>query len=405
MEIKELFVNKKNYIGALDIGSQHITFLLGEISNQRLNLVGHSRVLSKGIQKAQIEDLKQLNQVLGDFFESLSRKFSGLPDMLCLSQSGAHLRCLQYETHLPLNGFQHIITEQDLKQLNLLAGQKTIPQEYVFLHSFRQFYTVDGLPTEHPLGHVCKKLSVFYNAIFGKTQPIKDQLYAVNQFGFRVKHLVFSGIASALATTHTVERENGVCVINLGDQITEFIVYKNQIPVLMGTVPVGGKNFTNDLSSGLQIHPEDAERLKIEHGIPFSESNLDEKDIWILGNHSIGDKKVKVKNFRIIFHARAQELFDYIYRFIKKENLDQSLLSGIVLTGGGALLKNIEKVAAQSFNCDCFVRGPIANVDGDLKSPLYSTCFGLLHYALQQTAVKEKDRPFLKKIADWFGKK
>ena len=71
-------------------------------------------------------------------------------------------------------------------------------------------------------------------------------------------------MASALATTTSIERENGVCVIDIGAQITEFIVYKGQQPCIMGTLPVGSQNFTYDLSSGLRIHSEDAKEDYVE---------------------------------------------------------------------------------------------------------------------------------------------
>ena len=399
---------KKNYLGALDIGSQHITFLLGEVSHQQLNLIGHAQIDSVGITKGQVEDSKALIDVLGNFFEDLSQRYSILPDSLCLTQSGSHLRNMQYETSLPLKGFQHIVDSFDIEKINQLALHKELPEGEIFLHHARQFYTINDDVVENPLGHAASQLNVHYNALFGKTQLIKEQLYLVNQFGFRVKNLVFSGIASALATTTAIEREHGVCVINLGAQMTEFVVYKHQIPVIMGIIPVGGKNFTYDLCSGLRIHEEDAERLKIEHGIPASERDKNEEDVWVLGNHSIGDKKIKLKNFRLIVQSRTQEIFDYIYKFIKAEENDQLLLSGVILTGGSSLMKNIEKVAAQSFKCDCFVRGSLASVDDTLKSPIYANCFGLLHYALQQekqsTSNATNNHSIWQKVTSWFSK-
>ena len=81
------------------------------------------------------------------------------------------------------------------------------------------------------------------------------------------------------------------------------------------------------------------------------------------------------------------------------------LLSGVVLTGGGALLKNIEKTASQNFKTDCFVRGSLAEVDEALKSPVYTTCFGLLYYALQQPEEVHDSETLWQKFTSWFGRK
>lgn len=396
-------MKKRDYLGALDLGSQMITFLLAEVRNQHLNLIDHVRMDSKGIRKASLTDPKALTQVLSTLFEELSKKYQALPSQLYLSQSGNHMRNVQYETTLSLKGFQHVIDEHDIAQITRLALKKELPEGDVFLHQFKQHFIVNNEIVSYPIGRTACQLSVCYNGLFGKTQAIKDQLYAVNQFGFRVKELTFSGIASALATTTSVERENGVCVIDIGAQITEFVVYKGQQPCVMGTLPVGGQNFTYDLSSGLRIHAEDAERLKMEQGI--SSTDLDNEQIWVLGNQSIGDKKIKLKNFRTILQARAQELFDYIVKFVKNNGVNEPLLSGVILTGGGALLKGIEKIATQCLQCDCCIRGPLATDDETLKSPTYSTCFGLLYSALQQksiAALNSTTPKFWEQLKSWF---
>lgn len=398
-------MKKRDYLGALDIGSQTITFLLAEVRNQHLNLIGHMQTDSKGVHKANLENPKALTQKLSILFEQLSKRYQVLPAQLYLSQSGNHMRNVQYETTLSLKGFQHVIDEHDVTQIIRLALKKELPEGDVFLHQFKQHFIVNNEIVSYPIGHTASQLGVCYNGLFGKAQAIKDQLYAVNQFGFRVKELTFSGIASALATTTSSERENGVCVIDIGDQMTEFVVYKGQYPYVMGTLPVGGQNFTNDLSSGLRIHTEDADRLKCEQGIPSPD--LDSEFIWVLGNQSIGDKKIKLKNFRTIVQARAQELFDYIAKFIRNNGANEPLLSGVVLTGGSALLKNIEKIAVQCLQCDCCVRGPLVASDETLKSPTYSTCFGLLHSALQQKttiSASPSGTTFWEQVKSWFGK-
>ena len=91
-------MKKKVYLGALDLGSQYVTYLLGEVTQQQLNLIGHARIPSEGITKAQVIDRSQLIKLLGHFFEDLTKRYALLPEQLCLSQSGTHLRFMQYET-------------------------------------------------------------------------------------------------------------------------------------------------------------------------------------------------------------------------------------------------------------------------------------------------------------------
>lgn len=395
---------KKDYLGVLDFGSQTITFLLAESSNQFLNLISHVQIKSEGVRKASLSDSKLATQALSILFEKLSKQYHTLPSQLYLAQSGNHVRNVHYESTLSLKGFQRVIDEHDVAQITQLAIKKELPEGDVFLHQFKQHFIVNDQIVDSPIGHTSCQLGVYYNGLIGNAQAIKEQLYLVNQFGFCVKELVFSGIASALATTTSIERENGICVIDIGAQITEFVVYKGQKPCIMGTLPVGGQNFTYDLSSGLRIHTEDAERLKCEQGIPLAD--LDDSYIWALGDQSIGDKKIKLKNFRVIIQSRAQELFDYIAKFIQNNGITEPLFSGVILTGGGALLNGIEKIAANCFQNDCCVRGPLGTSDDNLKSPTYSTSFGLLLSALQPKLASSTTQTstIWKQIKSWFCK-
>ena len=391
---------RRNRFGALDIGSQSITFLLGERVGSQFNLIGHAQVPSAGIQKGRIEDAKALSGVLRDLFTDLSKRFGTLPQDLTLSQSGTHLQSTSFEMLLPFSDFRHRIEQSDLEHLHRLVVEKELPPEVVSLHVSPKSYTVNGLRVQQPIGLEANQITAHCDLLFGKAQPIRDQLYAVNQFGFSVRYLVFSGMASALAVTTSVERENGVCVIDIGAQMTDYVVYKRHVVIATGTVPVGGQNFTRDVCSGLRILNQDAERLKCEYGIPNLNPETPE-EIWVIGDRSIGDKAVKIKNLRTVLQVRAQELFGYISKCVGDE---EELLSGVVLTGGGALLKNIEKVVAETFRCDCCVRGSVAPVAEALKSPTYATCLGLLQYTLQPdpTTSKPTAISLWERMCDWF---
>ena len=392
--------SRRNRFGALDIGSQSITFLLGERIGSQFNLIGHAQIPSVGVSKGRIEDAKALSAVLQNLFTDVSKRFGTLPQDLTLSQSGTHLQSTSFEMLLPFSEFRHRIEQSDLERLHRLIAEKELPPEVVSLHVSPKFYTVNGARVEQPIGQEANQLTAHCDLLFGKAQPIRDQLYAVNQFGFSVRHLVFSAMASALAVTTPVERENGMCVIDIGAHMTDYIAYKHQKVIAMGTLPVGGLNFTRDLCSGLRILSEDAERLKCEYGIPDLNPEMPE-EIWVVGDRSIGDKAIKTRNLRTILLARAQELFGYISKCIGSE---EELLSGVVLTGGCALLKNIEKIAAETFGCDCCVRGSVAPVNEALKSPTYATCLGLLQYTLKPdpTVPKTTATSVWKRVCDWF---
>ncbi len=393
------------FLGALDLGSENIKFLLGAINSKSLTFVDYFKFSSQGVRKGSIEQPKKLIESLKDGFAKVLKKHAVLPSEICLAQTGSHIRSIEYEAMLPIGGLHHLIDKKDIESVNRLAKEKKLTDQQLFIHHFKQYYTVDNKLVEDPYGQPANHFGVHYRGLFGNAQNIKDAIFLTNQCGFRVKELVFSGLASAMATTSSMERENGICVVDIGAEITEFIAFKHQHAIAMGTLPVGGRNFTNDLYSGLRIHLDDSERIKKERGIPLMESEAAESEFWAIGNQSIGDKRIKTKNVQIILQARAQELFSFIQKTLNGACSPEELMAGCVLTGGGALLKNIEKVAAQVFHCDCCVRGPLIG-NASINAPSDSSCVGLLHFALKQMSdgtSSHSHRPILRRLREWFS--
>lgn len=398
-------MKKSKLLGALEIGSEKIALLIGQVANRHLNILGNISVPSRGVHKGVIVDIKASVAALKECFKLAQKEYKGLPEQLFLAQSGAHLRSIHHSTNVQLGAFNGLVSDQDIARVKHEAKNKQIPDKDLFLHHFLQGFSVDGNPVKEPYGRSGSQLSVHYCSLFGNAQAIKDALYSVNQFGFRIEELVFSGLASALSVTSTVERENGVCVLDLGAETTDFIVYKNQRPIRVGTLPVGGRNFTHDLCSGLRLHFEDGEQLKKEHGIPMDETEFLGEKLWVIGNQSIGDKMVKKKSIQTILGARAEELFDTVRMHCTQTSAEEYFLSGVILTGGGALLKNIERVAAKVFKVDVHVRAPLLTVDDRIKKPHYATCLGLLCYAMQTMDKHEEEnsKSFWKRFSDWFN--
>ena len=84
-----------------------------------------------------------------------------------------------------------------------------------------------------------------------------------------------------------------------------------------------------------------------------------------------------------ILQPRAEEVFHLLWDEIRRAGFEKSLNSGIVLTGGGALLEGMSEIAEQIFDLPVR-RGAPAGVGGladHVHSPAFATAVGLVMYA------------------------
>jgi cell division protein FtsA len=294
------------------------------------------------------------------------------------------------------------VAEEDIRWVQAEAKSKRLPSNELYLHHFFQGFEIDRSPCEHPFGKEGKLLSAHYRSLAGDAGTIKDSLYLANQMGCRVEELIFSGLASAAVVTTVPERENGVCVVDIGSEITDYVVYKKSKVIFAGTIPIGGRHFTNDLCSALYLHFEDGEALKRRVGIPEGDPTYLEEKIWVVGNASIGDKKVRHRALRIVLRARGTELFEELQDALGSMN--EPVLT--VLTGGGAQLKNLEHVAGTVLRTSVCCRNPRSKENEETVHPFcWSTGLGLLYYASRPTTESPSPRSTLwNHIGGWLRK-
>ena len=390
--------------GAIDIGSAKTTFIFGEVVGSNFTIKGHCVCKSDGIKKGAPSDLKLALDAVKECIKLARKQHNNLPDKIFLAQSGRGLKSLYSKTTINSHNADSIIDSADLERAKKEAIAKKPSAGTLFLHHFFQCFSINDEFCENPIGKKSNNLAAEYCSIYGDEQAIRDNLFIVNQLGFRVEELVFAGIASSLAVTTPIEREYGICTIDIGAETTTYTVYKNKNPISAGTIPIGGVNFTNDLCSGLRLHFDDGEELKLRLGIPPLDTN--NENIWIKGDHSIGDKIVNVKNIYKILHARAEELFECVYSNIKQNIGINKPFLNLILTGGGSQLKNIATIAAKVFETDCETRSPLISINQKIKTPAFSTCIGLLHFATniqKSTNIPTKKSTIISKLSEWFN--
>jgi len=209
----------------------------------------------------------------------------------------------------------------------------------------------------------------------------------VERAGLKVANLMLEPIASATAVLSEEEKEAGVALVDIGGGTTDITIFKDGIIRHTAVIPFGGGVITKDIKEGCNVMQSQAEKLKVKFGSALSEEVYDNRVITIPGLKGREPKEISEKNLARIIQARVEEVLDYVVWEIRRSGYEGKLIGGLVLTGGGALMNHIDKLAEFHTGMNTRIGTPVEHLahgyHEQLQSPVFSTAIGLLMKGIQ----------------------
>jgi cell division protein FtsA len=276
------------------------------------------------------------------------------------------------------------ITRDDVRRAIEAAKAVTLPNGREILHVLPQDFVVDeqdGIGA--PIGMMGARLEVNVHIVTGAASSTQNIVSCVNRAGVTVVDTVIEQLAAAEAVLTPDEKELGVALVDIGGGTADLAIFERGSLWHTAVIAVGGDHFTNDIAVGLRTPIPDAEKVKRRAGCALSSMVEEDETIEVA---SVGGRRPRVMARRIlsdILQPRAEEMFHLIWDEISKAGYEKSLNSGLVLTGGGALLDGTSEIAEQIFDLP-IRRGSPAGVGGladHVANPAFATGVGLVIYA------------------------
>jgi cell division protein FtsA len=258
----------------------------------------------------------------------------------------------------------------------------TIPGEEI-IHVIPQEYTVDGEDgIQDPKGMSGVKLEANFHVITAQVGAVRNIMRCVEKADLTPKELVLESFASAVSTLDDDELREGVALVDIGGGTTDVAIFLDNIIRHTAVIPFGGNVITQDIKTGLSILEKQAELLKIKFGSAMYTEDQENVMISIPGLRGREPKEIAVKNLSEIIGARYKEIIDLVYHQIKASGYDNKLMTGIVLTGGGAQIRNLKQLAAFITGKETRIGYPNEHLGSESKdavvSPMYATGVGLV---------------------------
>ena len=376
---------RDRYLVGLDVGTSKVCAIVGEIVGERsLDIVGIGVAESRGIRRGVVVNLEAAVESIKKAIEEAELMAGVEIDAVHLSMAGPHIKGFNSRGVIAVAGKSREITRDDVRRAIDAAKAGALPAGREILHVLPQDFVVDeqdGIGA--PVGMTGARLEVNVHIITSGATQTQNIVSCVNRAGVDVIDSVIEQIAAAEAVLTPDEKELGVALVDIGGGTTDIAIYERGSLWHTAVIGVGGDHFTSDIAVGLRMPIPDAEKLKRKCGCALT-AMVDEDETMDVA--SVGGRRPRVMARRIlseILQPRAEEIFHLVWDEIRRAGYEKSLNSGIVLTGGGAILEGMPEIAEQIFDLP-IRRGVPAGVGGladHVSSPGFATAVGLVQYS------------------------
>lgn len=377
-----------SYAVGIDIGTTTVRAVVAhiDVATGVPTIVGVGQVANSGMRKGVVVNLNGPAQAIDDALGEAERMSGYQVDGATISVNGAHILSTRADGMVAVGAADHEITRDDLARIEEVATLGKVPANREILDVIPHAYKLDGQDNiKDPLGMTGTRLEIDAHVVSGLTPYLVNVQKAAETAKVDTHAVVVSAVAAARAVLGEQQLENGVAVVDMGGATTSVAVYEEGDLQYTGVIPIGGVNITNDLAIGLKTDPEIADKIKLEHASATPRKN----NAGISLKHGGEIHSFQTNDIDEIVEARLEEIFEAIQHELKKAGRAGKLPSGVILTGGGAQLKNVVDYAKQSLGLAAKIGKPTGygGVADGIEKPSFATAIGLMLIDAQRIAM------------------
>ncbi|MGC9171792.1 cell division protein FtsA [Caldisericum sp.] len=385
-------------VSALDLGSQTIKFLIGEISDGNASIIGVGTVPSKSVSKGVVIDLNKASEAVMQAKKIAETMAGKKAQNVYVSVSGTHIFSLNNKGSIIVSKEGREISKDDIKRVEESARVLLLQPNQKVIHSIPRQYIIDGQGgIRNPIGMSGIKLEEEVHIVTGSSTVLYNIEKVISMVDLKKEAFVLQSLASSLSTLKEQEKELGVALVDIGAGTGDIAIFINGSIAHTSVLPIGGEYITKDIAYALRISLEEAERIKKEFGFASISNNPENSTIEVSRIGS--DEKLTIDSSYLsdVITARVDEILQTIKLELIKSGYWGALHSGVVFTGGCAKLKNFIKRAGDVLEIPVRLGVPRGEYTFSdiLSDPEYATSIGLILYALSEGSEQKRARsPF-----------
>lgn len=392
-------VRRSAHTIGLDIGTSRVTCIIAAPGDGgRADVIGIGEAEARGLRKGVVVNPEAAIEAIKRAVEDAERMSGVEAEEVTINLAGSHIMGVNGQAVVAVSGRDREITPDDVRRaidsacaIQLPAGREIVdrlPQEFVVDDQ-------DGI--NDPVGMIGARLAVKVHIVTSPVTARQNAINAVNRAGLNVADMVLEQLASGEASLSDEDKEFGSALVDIGAETTGLVIYQRGAVQHTAMFALGGAHFTNDIAFGLRTPIPEAERIKRHAGCAYSPILGDARRGELVEVPSVGGRAPRHLSRQIlcdILQPRAEEVLSHVADEIRDSGWERQLSSGVVLTGGGALLEGMVEIAEQVFDAPVRLGYPERDRFGglveDVQSPAWAAAAGLSLVAQRATQAEAR---------------
>jgi cell division protein FtsA len=348
-----------------------------------LRVLGVGEAASRGVRKGAVIDLDTAAESVAEAVD-IAEQMAGVPiDSAVIGVAGGHITSQNSRGVVAVAG-RGEVRDQDVHRAIDAARAVSVPSDREIVHVLPQQFTIDGQAgVRDAVGMAGSRLEVDAHIITGAHTAIQNVVKVAHKAGLDVEDMVLQVLASAEAVVSRDEIERGVVVADVGGGTTDVAIFSRGSIVHTAVIPVGGNHVTSDLAVGLRCDLDTAETVKRSYGHCLQLTLPADSEVTLTPMGYDEPVQVPQRFLAEIIGPRAREMASLIAAEIERAGPTGLFPGGIVLTGGGALLRGFAEVTQQVTDLPARVATPegVHGMNDEIRGPGHATVVGLLSWS------------------------
>nr|PZM93203.1 MAG: cell division protein FtsA [Pseudomonadota bacterium] len=372
---------KGDLIVGLDIGTTKICAIVGEVTDEGIDIIGIGTHPSRGLRKGVVVNIETTVQSIRRAIEEAELMAGCEVNTVFTGIAGGHIKGINSQGIVAVKNKE--VREADIQRVIDAAKAVAIPLDREVIHVLPQEFVIDDQGgIKEPLGMSGVRLEAKVHIVTAAVSSAQNIIKCANRTGLNVADIVLQPLASAKAVLTEEERELGVCLVDIGGGTTDIAIFQNGAIVHTGVIALGGNNLTSDVAIGLRTPAHEAEKIKQKWGTCLPSRVGAEETIEV---PSVGGREPRSIARQVlvdILEPRVEEIFQLVYREIQRSGHADLIPAGVVITGGSTLLDGMPELAEEVLGLPVRIGYPqgVGGLVDVVKSPMYATGVGLVMY-------------------------
>jgi len=338
----------KDIVVGLDIGTAKVMVVVAEVLlNGELKLAGLGVAPSNGLKRGVVVNIDATVQSIQQALKEaelmadckITRVYTGI--------TGSHIRGINSSGMVAIKDKE--VTRADVARVVETARAINISTDQRLLLVEPQEFVIDGQDVKEPIGMSGIRLEAKVHIVTGAQSAAENIIKCVRRCGLEVDQLMLNPLASSLAVLTEDERELGVCLVDIGAGTTDVAIFTNGAIRHTAVIPIAGDLITSDIAMALRTPTKDAEDIKVDHG--YAKQLLADPDaqLEVPGLGDRGPRMLSRQALAGVIEPRIEEIFSLVQQVVCESGYEEVLSSGIVLTGGSAVMPGMVELGEDIF--------------------------------------------------------